>query len=281
LFANHLRESAAVKLRTIETCTTSILAAAEWIAHSFRFGGKLLLCGNGGSAADCQHLAAEFTSRLSADFVRPGLPAIALTTDASFLTAYANDFDFDGVFARQVQALGKPGDVLLGISTSGRSKNVVRAVEAAREMGLKTVLLTGARDDGERGGVSPLVRPVVRCAHTARAHRPPWPPLLRGGSSGSGRVPLLRMVDVAICVPSDNTQHIQEAHIAIEHVICFLVERARSGTGQRQQFDGLATGKVLGDIGSFVSVLWNFSGPGRVVIVEQRQLSGGRIHATG
>jgi len=74
IVANHLRESAAVKLRTIETCTTSILAAAEWIAHSFRFAASLLLCGNGGSAADCQHLAAEFTSRLSADFVRPGLP---------------------------------------------------------------------------------------------------------------------------------------------------------------------------------------------------------------
>jgi phosphoheptose isomerase len=111
--AKHLRESAAVKLRTIECCTTAILAAAELIADSFRCGGKLLLCGNGGSAADCQHVAAEFTSRLSADFVRPGLPAIALTTDTSFLTAYANDFDFDGVFARQVQALGKPGDVLI------------------------------------------------------------------------------------------------------------------------------------------------------------------------
>src|SRR5258708_3109219 len=142
--ANHLRETAAVKQRTIECCTPPILAAAELIAASFRAGGKLLLCGNGGSAADCQHMAAEFTSRLSADFVRPGLPAIALTTDTSFLTAYANDFDFDGVFARQVQALGKPGDVLLGISTSGTSKNVIRAVEAAREMGLKTVLLTGA-----------------------------------------------------------------------------------------------------------------------------------------
>ena len=168
--ANHLRASAAVKLRTIECCATSILAAAELIAESFRTGGKLMLCGNGGSAADCQHLAAEFTSRLSADFVRPGLPATALTTDTSFLTAYANDFDFDGVFARQVQAIGRPGDVLIGISTSGRSKNVIRAFDVAQGMGLKTVALTGAggkkedggskmedgeNENGERRGVSP------------------------------------------------------------------------------------------------------------------------------
>src|SRR5438309_11402928 len=104
--AEHLIGSAAVQLRAAELCAESILAAADLIAQAFRAGGKLLLCGNGGSAADCQHMAAEFTSRLSADFLRPALPAIALTTDTSFLTAYANDFDFDGVFARQVQALG-------------------------------------------------------------------------------------------------------------------------------------------------------------------------------
>src|SRR5665213_4151665 len=95
------------------------------------------------------------------DFVRPGLPAIALTTDTSFLTAYANDFDFDGVFARQVQTLGKPGDVLLGISTSGRSRNVVQAVEMAKAMGLRTVVLTGT---GERRGVSPPVGSKVNGA---------------------------------------------------------------------------------------------------------------------
>ena len=95
-------------------------AAATLIGAAFKTGGKLLLCGNGGSAADCQHMAAELTSRLSSGFARPGLPAIALTTDTSFLTAYANDFDFDGVFARQVQAVGRPGDVLMGISTSGK-----------------------------------------------------------------------------------------------------------------------------------------------------------------
>ena len=242
--ANHLRESAAVKQRTIECCTTSILAAAGLIAEAFRAGGKLLLCGNGGSAADCQHLAAEFTSRLSADFVRPGLPAIALTTDTSFLTAYANDFDFDGVFARQVQAIGKPGDVLVGISTSGRSKNVILAFEVAHAMGVRRVALTGA-DTGERRGVSPPVGSHAQCGQTSGKATPPGPPFLRGGmdegpplrggSDGkdeSGRMPLLQYADVAICVPSDNTQHIQEAHIAIEHIICHLVERALFGEHQ-------------------------------------------------
>jgi D-sedoheptulose 7-phosphate isomerase len=181
---DHLLESAAVKERTVEQCTGSIVAAAILIAESFRAGGKLLLCGNGGSAADCQHLAAEFTSRLSADFVRPALPAIALTTDTSFLTAYANDFDFEGVFARQVEALGKPGDVLVGISTSGGSANVVRAVERAKSLNLRTIALIG-----EAG-------------------------------------PLRELCDVAISVPSRKTQHIQESHLAIEHILCHLVERA-------------------------------------------------------
>ena len=184
----HLRESALVKQRTAECCTSAILSAAEIIAEVFRAGGKLLLCGNGGSAADCQHMAAEFTSRLSSDFARPGLPAIALTTDTSFLTAYANDFDFEGVFARQVQALGKAGDVLLGISTSGNSKNVIHAVETAQRMNLRKIALTG---------------------------------------SSGGR--LKELVDIAICIPSDNTQHIQEAHLSIEHIICHLVERALFG----------------------------------------------------
>ena len=254
--ADHLRESAAVKQRTIECCTMSILAAAELIAESFRACGKLMLCGNGGSAADCQHLAAEFTSRLSADFVRPGLPAIALTTDTSFLTAYANDFDFDGVFARQVQAIGKPGDVIIGISTSGRSKNVIRAFEMAKEMGVRRVALTGGggtkedggsrmedgeNENGEPGGVSPRIRSLAGCAPTVGSATPPGPPFLRGGSDDdeSGRMPLLQYADVAICVPSENTQHIQEAHLAIEHIICHLVERALFGE-QQTTADGRA-----------------------------------------
>lgn len=183
----HLTGTADVLRQTFEQCAPAILAAADLVAESFRKGGKLMICGNGGSAADCQHLAAEFTSRLTIDFPRPALPALALTTDSSFLTAYANDIDFEGVFARQVEAFGKPEDVLLGISTSGGSKNVVRAVEAARTVKAKTIVLTGNR----------------------------------------GR--LREMADIAICVPSDSTQHIQETHLAIEHLVCHFVERALFG----------------------------------------------------
>lgn len=139
----HLLESAEIKRKVAENCLDSILTAAQLIAEAFRSGGKVLLCGNGGSAADCQHLAAEFVNRLTIDFQRPGLPAIALTTDTSFLTAFANDYAFEGVFERQVQTLGKPGDVLIGISTSGNSVNVARAVEAARAAEMRAIVLTG------------------------------------------------------------------------------------------------------------------------------------------
>jgi D-sedoheptulose 7-phosphate isomerase len=132
--ASHLEHSRSVQL---------LIAAAETIAAAFAAGGKVLLCGNGGSAADCQHFAAEFVSQLRKEFPRRGLPAIALTTDTSVLTAYANDFGFDGVFERQVRALGRTGDVLVALSTSGNSENVRRAVRAARELGLRTIGLSG------------------------------------------------------------------------------------------------------------------------------------------
>src|SRR5437867_1181574 len=124
-----LREAAAVT-EAMARRAAEIARAAALITESFQRGGKLLLCGNGGSAADCQHLAAEFVSRLTKEVTRPGLPAIALTTDTSYLTAYANDFGFDGVFARQIEALATAGDVLLAISTSGSSRNVVAGVDA-------------------------------------------------------------------------------------------------------------------------------------------------------
>jgi phosphoheptose isomerase len=179
----HLLQSAEIKRLIAEQCLDSILAVADVITETFLSGGKLLLCGNGGSAADCQHMAAEFVSRLSKDFERPGLPAIALTTDTSFLTAFANDCGFDGVFARQVQALGKPKDTLIGISTSGNSPNVIQAVEAAQTMKIRTIALTG-----------------------------------KGGR-------LATMAHLAIAVPSTDTQYIQEAHLAIEHILCAIVER--------------------------------------------------------
>lgn len=185
----HLFESAEVQQQVAETCTDAILTAADLIAETFQRGGKVLLCGNGGSAADCQHMAAELVSRLTKGFERPGLPAIALTTDTSFLTAFANDCGFEGVFARQVQALGRPEDLLIAISTSGNSPNVLRAVAKALEVGMYTVALTG---DGGR---------------------------------------LAGMVDVAIAVPSTDTQYIQEAHLAIEHVLCDLVECILFGKG--------------------------------------------------
>ena len=144
LIATHLQAGAELRRATATQCAQSIAAAAQKITDCMRAGGKLLLCGNGGSAADCQHLAAEFTSRLTAGFVRPALPALALTTDSSFLTGFVNDFKFEDIFARQVQALGKPADVLLGISTSGASPNILRAFEAAHALGMATVALTGA-----------------------------------------------------------------------------------------------------------------------------------------
>lgn len=118
-----------------------VLAAARLLADSLRAGGKVLLFGNGGSAADAQHLAAELVNRFQVE--RPPLAAVALTTDTSVLTSIANDYDFAEVFAKQVRALGRPGDVAMGLSTSGRSPNVVRGLKAARELGLKTLAFSG------------------------------------------------------------------------------------------------------------------------------------------
>jgi len=139
----HLSGSRSVQLRSATACADAVVAAAGMIANAFAGGGKILICGNGGSAADSQHFAAEFVSQLTKENVRPGLPAIALTTDTSIMTAYANDFGWDGVFERQVRALGRPGDVLVALSTSGNSENVRRAVHAARETGLGTIGLLG------------------------------------------------------------------------------------------------------------------------------------------
>lgn len=179
----HFLESSAVKVETLKTQEKSILKAAKVIAKTFNNGGKLLLCGNGGSAADCQHIATEFVNLLNKSFIRKGLPAIALTTDSSILTSYSNDFGFSGVFARQVEALGTKKDLLIGISTSGNSESVIKAFEIAKSKKIKTLALTGS-----------------------------------GGK-------LKKMADYRVCVPSENTQYIQEAHIVIEHIICELVER--------------------------------------------------------
>ncbi len=131
-----------LKRRTLETQLPVIVAIAGRIVATFQRGGKVLLCGNGGSAADAQHIAAEFVSRFRRE--RRGLPAIALTTDTSILTAIGNDYGYERVFARQVEALGQPGDVVVGISTSGTSASVLAAMRAARERGLTAIGLAGA-----------------------------------------------------------------------------------------------------------------------------------------
>ena len=188
----HLLDSAEVKRQAADRCAADIERAAKLVAECLRNGGRLLLCGNGGSAADSQHIAAEFTSTLRRDIVRPALAAIALTTDTSFLTARANDFGFDDVFARQVEALGRFGDVLIGISTSGKSVNVIRAAARAKTLGMSTIGLTGAA----------------------------------GGGVGDN-------ADVAIRIPSTDVQHVQEAHIAVGHVLCLLCEEILFGDGRR------------------------------------------------
>jgi len=185
LIREYLETSAEVTLRTADHCGKAVLQAVALIADAYRAGGKLLLCGNGGSAAECQHLAAELMSALNSARPRPPLGAIALTTDTSFLTANSNDFGFEHVFERQVEAHGRAGDALLAITTSGNSANVLRALERARVQDLRTVLLTG-----ETGGLA------------------------------------ARLADTVVRVPCADTQHIQEAHVAIGHVLCALVESA-------------------------------------------------------
>jgi D-sedoheptulose 7-phosphate isomerase len=179
----YLLETARTASATADACAEDVVAAAALVVESARAGGTLLICGNGGSAGDAQHLATEFVSTLRVDRRRPAIRAVALTTDTSLLTAIANDYGFEGVFARQVEALGRDGDVLLGISTSGNSENVVRAIEQARTQGLRTIALTG----GAGGKVAALA-------------------------------------DVEIRVPTEETSHVQEAHIAVGQLIAFLVE---------------------------------------------------------
>lgn len=182
LIQTRLVESAQVKQKAAEKCINSIYAAIELITNTFKSNNKVLICGNGGSAADSQHMAGEFVCILNKSFDRAGLPAIALTTDTSILTAYANDMGFENIFRRQVQALGNEGDTLVAISTSGNSSNILSAVKYAKATKIHTIALTG--DNGK----------------------------------------LAKIVDIAIKIPSNNTQYIQESHIAIEHIICELVE---------------------------------------------------------
>jgi len=144
---DELLASAETKKLIFDRCTDRIIKAVDMIIHALNNKKKILFCGNGGSAADSQHLVAEFVVRLNPGIKRPGIPAIALTTDSSILTAGANDFGFDQVFARSVEALGNPGDVLIGISTSGKSENVNAALRTARAKGMATIGFLG-KDGG-------------------------------------------------------------------------------------------------------------------------------------
>ena len=159
-----LGEGSRLHLQLIEECTDQIIQAATAIHKCLQAGGKVLLFGNGGSAADAQHIAAEFVGRFMQE--RMALPAIALTTDSSTLTAIGNDYGFEQVFARQVRALGKPGDVVIAISTSGRSRNVLAGIEAAHERDLTTIGLTGG--DGGPLARSATISINVPSTNTAR-----------------------------------------------------------------------------------------------------------------
>ena len=183
-----LKESSEVKLKIQQECSGDVINAVNLLVNSFKDGKKLLLCGNGGSAADSQHIAAEFMIRLSHDLNRPAIPAIALTTDTSNLTAGGNDIGYENVFARNVEGLGNDNDVLIAISTSGNSGNIIKAVYMAHQKNMKVIGFLG-------------------------------------GSGGK----LKSLVDIAITIPSNSTQRIQEGHITIAHIICELVERKLYG----------------------------------------------------
>ena len=177
-------DSADLKYAAAEVLSKPIADAVSAIVGCITSGGKVLACGNGGSAADAQHFAAEFVGRFERE--RPGLAAIALTTDTSILTAVGNDYSFEQIYSKQVQALGAPGDVLLAITTSGNSGNVVAAVEAAHAKEMTVIALTGHK----------------------------------GGKMRE----LLSETDVHICVPHDRTARIQEVHLLVLHCLCDAVD---------------------------------------------------------
>ncbi|HEX5674622.1 MAG TPA: phosphoheptose isomerase [Azonexus sp.] len=178
--ARHFEDSAQTKLDAVEAMAAPIATAIEAMTHCLVNGGKLLACGNGGSAADSQHFAAELIGRFEAE--RQELAAIALTTDSSILTSVGNDYSFNQIFARQVRGLGHAGDVLLAISTSGNSGNVIEAIRAAHEADMRVVALTG------RGG----------------------------GQIGE----MLGDDDIHLCVPAERTARIQETHLVAIHCLC-------------------------------------------------------------
>jgi D-sedoheptulose 7-phosphate isomerase len=177
-------DSADLKYQAAQLLSKPIAQATEALLACVTNGGKVLVCGNGGSAADAQHFASEFVGRYERE--RPELAAIALTTDSSILTAIANDFGFSQIFAKQVRALGVAGDVLVALSTSGNSKNVLAAIEVAQDREMTVIALTGTKD----------------------------------GQGGGEIGAILRETDVHICVPNERTARIQEVHLLALHCLC-------------------------------------------------------------
>ncbi|RTL30311.1 MAG: phosphoheptose isomerase [Rhodocyclaceae bacterium] len=178
--AQQFTDSAQTKLAALEFMAEPIAAAIETMTHCLMNNGKILACGNGGSAADAQHFAAELLNRFEME--RPPLAGLALTTDSSTLTSIANDYDYNQIFSKQVRALGQPGDVLLAISTSGNSPNVIEAIHAAHEREMLVVALTG--------------------------------------KGGGQMAELLGPGDIHLCVPADRTARIQEVHLVTLHCLC-------------------------------------------------------------
>lgn len=189
--SKHFDDSAQTKLQTKAALVQPIADASQALVECLMSDGKILACGNGGSAADAQHFAAELVNRFEME--RPGLPAIALTTDSSVLTSIANDYDFKLIFSKQVRALGAAGDILLAISTSGNSGNVVEAIDAAHERNMRVIALTG------RGG----------------------------GKMGE----ILGPGDLHICVESQSTARTQEVHLLVLHCLCDAIDHLLLGDG--------------------------------------------------
>ena len=182
--AAHFKESADLKLASADALTAPLVRAAELCAKTIRAGGKILACGNGGSAGDAQHFAAELLNRFEAE--RGPLPAIALAMDSSTMTSIANDYDYLQVFEKQLRAIGRRGDVLLAISTSGNSRNVIAAMQAAHDCKMGVVALTGR--------------------------------------NGGKMVEVLRPADIHICVPAQSTARIQEVHLLTLHCLCDAID---------------------------------------------------------
>ena len=178
--SQHFLDSIAVKQEAEKVLPESVARGILAMVECLRAGGKVMACGNGGSAADAQHFAAELIGRFERE--REDLAAIALTTDTSILTAIGNDYSYDEIFSKQVRGLGKKGDILLGISTSGNSKNVVKAIEAAKKMGIKIIAFTG--------------------------------------NDGGKIATLLDKDDIHLCAPSTRTARIQETHLVLLHALC-------------------------------------------------------------